>query len=59
MKKKIVLNCVHIKLFLSSVQTPSVFNGFAKYDWKKTMPEGNDPLLDMYKGWNSLVNEWP
>jgi len=23
------------------------------------MPEENDPLLGMYKGWNSLVNEWP
>lgn len=46
-------------LFLFSVQAPSVFSDFGKYDWKKTMPEGNDPLLDMYKGWNSLVNEWP
>lgn len=41
------------------MQAPSVFNGFAKYDWKKTMPEGSGTLLDMYKGWSSLVNGWP
>lgn len=45
--------------FLFLVQAPSVFSDFGKYDWKKTMPEGNDPLLDMYKCWKSLVNEWP